>query len=182
MAELPGVIEAIARERRPSLVGYAFLICGSMPHAEQAAQDAIVGILSRAKSGLTVRDAEDRIEARIVKSLVDRARRDPAQKSRGASLTGRIPTRRSEPWMGIHSDVHDAIEELTVAERACVVLRYVDQRSTAQIVALTRLSVTTVDRYMENAISKIETSLEASSQPRDQHAMIRAALRTGVGQ
>ena len=180
MAGLPEVIDVIARERRPSLVGYAFLICGSMPESEQAAQDAIIGVLSRAKGSLTARDAQDLIATRIVKNFLDGDRRDATGKSREAAEVTPNRVRRSEPWMGIHAEIHDALEELTVAERACVVLRHVGQRSTAQIASLTRLSTTTVDRYLENAIDKIETSLEASGQPRDPQAMVRAALRTGA--
>ena len=68
------VMESVVRERRPALVGYAYLMTGSRLEAEDLVQDAIVRTFARGRAKNSVMQAEAYIKRAIANEAINRAR------------------------------------------------------------------------------------------------------------
>ena len=160
VAQWAEVMEQVVRERRPALVGYAFLVCGSRSDAEDITQDAIVRTFARGRAKTSVSQAESYIRRAIVNEAIDRSRRRKvADKNRMLfvvpdSLVGHATKVASDTY------VEDLLNSLAPQERAVVVLKYVDDLTVAQIGATLKLADGTVKRYLSNAASKLRGLIE----------------------
>ena len=155
MAQWAEVMEQVVRERRPALVGYAFLVCGSRADAEDITQDAIVRTFSRGRAKTSVSQAESYIRRAIVNESIDRSRRRKVADSHRTlfvvpdSLVGHATTVTSDAY------VEQLLSTLAPQERAVVVLKYIDDLTVAQIGAALKLADGTVKRYLSNAAVKL---------------------------
>lgn len=71
-----GVLEAVIRERRPALVGYACLFVRDRSAAEDLVQEALVRTFARRRAIDDVHQAEAYVRRAIRTSFLDQARKD----------------------------------------------------------------------------------------------------------
>ncbi len=173
------VMERIVRERRHALVGYAFLVSGSMSEAEEIAQDAIVKTFARGRAKREVETAEAYIKRAIVNETINRARHRKVAAARSAALAAAESEPGHETWVGVHADIHKALAGLSAQERACVVMRYFEDMTVAQIADELRLSAGTVKRYLHNAAEKLRDTLGSTMADPEPRELIRVAVKDG---
>ena len=132
MARWEPLLEQVMRERAPRLLAYAAMLTGDDAEAHDVLQDALVRTFSRGRRFDHVNQAEAYVRRAIPSVVIDRSRkfrpvpRDPADHPHVAA-----PASDRDAVM----DVRSALRELTPRERACVVLRFYDDLTVAQIAA-----------------------------------------------
>lgn len=165
MAWQDEAIAAVAAERGRALVGYAYLFTGSVPAAEDLVQEALVRTFLRARSGTPLRDpvaAEGYVRRTIATMYVDDYRR----RRRWTALVPRLAAtdrdRVGEPADRVdHLDLRAALTALAPRERACVVLRYYEDLTVADIAERLGLETGTVKRYLSQAVARLGHELAA---------------------
>jgi RNA polymerase sigma factor (sigma-70 family) len=158
---LDGLMEA----RYPALLAYAnALTAGDRAVAEDVVQDAIVRAFSKGRGFETVAHAEAYTRRAILSVFLDRTR----TRTRLLRAFSRVAEADSHPS---HDDVVDTSElvrgllrRLSPRERACVVLRYYDDLTVAQVADALGLATGTVKRYLSNATARLG---EVLGQPDD---------------
>jgi RNA polymerase sigma factor (sigma-70 family) len=157
-------MEQVVRERRPALVGYAFLVCGSRADAEDITQEAIVRTFARGRTKTSVAMAESYIRRAIVNETIDRSRRRKVADSRRTLVA--VPDAVAGHAGAVASDTYleYLLGTLAPQERAVVVLKYVDDLTVAQIGAALKLADGTIKRYLSNATTKLRGLIEDDAQ------------------
>jgi len=169
-------MERVVRERRPALVGYAYLMCGSMADAEDIAQDAIVRTFARGRVKTSVSMAEAYIKRAIANEAINRARHRKVADAKQVVLAGSPYTSSHEAGVTMLADVESAMAALTPRERACIVLRYFEDMPVAQIGATLGLNDGTVKRYLFNAADKLRAQLGDDAVPSEPRETSRVEL------
>lgn len=155
MTKWAEVMETVVRERRPALVGYAYLVCGSRSDAEDITQEAIVRTFARGRAKTSVALAEAYIRRAIVNETIDRARRRKVADSRRTVLAMPDAVAGYEGDVASNAYLESLLATLTQQERAVVVLKYIDDLTVAQIAVALKISDGTVKRYLFNASQKL---------------------------
>lgn len=152
------VVAALARERGRALVGYAYLLTGSMRDAEDLVQDALVKTMLRSRSGVELEAAEAYVRRTILTTFVDGHRRlrrwRDALPRLGHEST--VPVPDPVDRVTAQVDVRAALGNLPRRERACVVLRYYDDLPLADIADVLGVSVGAVKRYLSTGTRRLE--------------------------
>lgn len=145
-------LERLAGERGPALVGYAYLLTGDLPAAQDLVQDALVATFSR-RTRDDVEFLEAYVRRAILNSYLNGRRRTQRWGERmhlvAAAETGAGPT--TDAIIADRTDVHTALARLSPRERACVVLRHFDDLTIHDIAARLDLSEGAVKRYLSDA-------------------------------
>lgn len=161
MAQDDEVVAALARDRGRALVGYAYLLTGSMKDAEDLVQDALIKTVVRSRSGLTVDTAEAYVRRAILTTFIDGHRRlrrwRDALPRLGHEST--LPAPDTSDRVTAQLDVRAALATLPRRERACVVLRYYDDLPLADIAATLGVTVGAVKRYLSTGTHRLESLL-----------------------
>lgn len=138
------------RTRRSSLVGYAYLLTVDAGEAEDLLQDALVRTFARRRAFDDVHAAEAYVRAAIRTAFLDGLRRRRTRWD-NAHLLVEVDARRSPDDTAADGlDVRAALLVLPARERACVVLRYVDDLTVPAIAAGLGLSEGAVKRYLSD--------------------------------
>lgn len=163
MAQEDEVVAALARDRGQALVGYAYLLTGSMRDAEDLVQDALVKTVLRARSGLTVEIAEAYVRRAILTTFIDGHRRLRRWRDAVPRLghESTLPVPDTADRVTAQVDVRAALATLPRRERACVVLRYYDDLPLADIAETLGVSVGAVKRYLSTGTRRLEGVLGA---------------------
>ncbi|MDN4483767.1 sigma-70 family RNA polymerase sigma factor [Demequina lignilytica] len=153
-----GVLDTLVRERRSRLVGYAYLLAGDRPTAEDLVHDAIIRTFSRARRLDHVNEAEAYVRRTILTQFLNR--RDHAAMARS-----KLPllVERDAPPADEHAGEHDAVvvalRRLPPRQRACVVLRHVEGLTTAETADRMGVSEGAVKRYLHDALAGMRETL-----------------------
>lgn len=185
--------DLVARRGR-ALTGYAYLLCGDAQQAEDLVQDALVKVFSRlrrppARTGAVrtvdldaaasgraeIASTEGYVRSAILSLYLDGYRRrrrwtgvrhlvatDDAVRGPEAAATARV-------------DVAAALAALTPRQRACVVLRYVEDLTVPQVAAALGSAEGTVKRHLHDAMAAMQGALQASGD----HTTTRSAQPRG---
>jgi RNA polymerase sigma factor (sigma-70 family) len=159
VSQWAAVMEQVVRERRPVLVGYAYLFCGSRSDAEEITQEAIVRTFARGRAKTSVQQAESYIRRAIINEAIDRSRRRKVADNRRVVVSQSEYVASHDSAVAGSADLEAALALLAPRERAVVVLKYVDDLTNAQIGAALGLATGTVKRYLYNAGQKLRESL-----------------------
>lgn len=153
------VMETLVRQRRPALVGYAYLLTGSRAEAEDLVQDAIVRTFARGRAKTSVREAEAYVKRAIANEAVNRARHRMVvrENQTRVAVPDTIPGHAASS--NARADLEAALDTLSPRERAVTVLKYVDDLTIASIAAVLKLNDGTVKRYLANAAVKLRERL-----------------------
>lgn len=153
------VLAEVVRTRRAALVGYACLFTLNRVDGEDVVQEALVRTFARRRTFADARAAEGYVRAAIRTAFLDRARRGRTAASR-AHLFVVEDVRGPEASVVAGVDVAAALRELSPRERACVVARFFDDLSVADVAAELGLSEGAVKRYLSDAVGKLRAVLE----------------------
>ncbi|WP_062318301.1 sigma-70 family RNA polymerase sigma factor [Demequina maris] len=153
-----GVLDTLVRERRSRLVGYAYLLAGDRPTAEDLVHDAIIRTFSRARRLDDVNRAEAYVRRTILTQFLNRRSSQAVARSKQHLLVERDAAPADE-HAGEHDAVVLALRELPSRQRACVVLRHVEQLTTAETAARMGVSEGAVKRYLHDAIAHMRETL-----------------------
>ncbi|WP_062310002.1 sigma-70 family RNA polymerase sigma factor [Demequina rhizosphaerae] len=153
-----GVLDTLVRERRSRLVGYAYLLAGDRPTAEDLVHDAIIRTFSRARRLDDVNRAEAYVRRTILTQFLNRKSAQATARAKQHLLVERDAAPADE-HAGEHDAVVLALRELPARQRACVVLRHVEQLTTAETAAQLGVSEGAVKRYLHDAIAHMRETL-----------------------
>ena len=161
MSRWEPMLERVAHERYPRLVAHAMLLVRSREQAEDLVQDALVATFTGKARFASLAEAEQYVRRAIVSRFMDAARkrgRERAALVRHAARPVVVP----EPAdASIADEVEDALANLPPRERACVVLRHLEDLSVRDTAALLRISEGAVKRYTADGVARLGASLGA---------------------
>lgn len=167
------LLEQVARERYQRLVAHATLVSASPSDAQDLVQESLLAAFSgRARFG-SVEQAEAYVRRAIASRAIDSGRRTTrearllaraaAQTPRAVLDTDRLPS----------ADVVRALAALSPRERACVVLRQMEDLSIAETASALGLSEGAVKRYTSDGLARLNAQLGSTTDVGE-----RVAVRT----
>jgi len=142
------VVEDLVAERGSRLVAYAAMLTSHDRDAEDLFQDALVKCFSRRRAVDNVGDAEGYVRRAMQTLVIDRARSRDVRRRAATRAFDREPD-PADLEAGL--DVRRALRELSPRERVCVVMRYFDDLTIAQIAERLGLAEGTIKRYLSDA-------------------------------
>jgi len=150
------ILDEVMRERAPRLLAYAAMVTGNDAEAHDVLQDALVRSFSKRRQFAHVNAAEAYVRRAIPTVYLDGLRK---RKSRQRSLDRSYEPQAAGPDIDAKVDVQRALTTLSPRERACVVLRYFDDCTVAQVAQHLGLAEGTVKRYLSDATAKLAAQL-----------------------
>jgi RNA polymerase sigma factor (sigma-70 family) len=156
MSAWADTLESLLRERGPALFGYAYVLTGSSDAAEDLLQDALVRAFRSGRGSRDVNTAHAYVKRAITSAFIDSGRRSAAR-PRTVTQAGleRATTPDHAPASAAATDLRAALLTLPPRERACVVLRYLEDLPVASVAAELGLAVGTVKRYLADGVSRL---------------------------
>lgn len=159
------VLEEVVRERWPRLLARAALLVATRADAEDLVQDALVATFASRARLTTVAEAEQYVRRAIVTRSVDRARTVAAERRALERTAARpVPDVELVPE-GLERDVVAALHALSPRQRACVVLRHLEDLSVAETADLLGIGAGAVKRYTSEGAARLQARLGASAGP-----------------
>lgn len=151
---------ALAAQRGPALVGYAFLLTGDLDRAEDLVQEALVKAFSRRASGSDdIEWAEAYVRRAILNTFLDGYRRGRLWRGVRHLLT-EAPSRDDLAAASeVRVDVRVALLKLPPQERACVVLRFYEDLTVPAVAERLGISAGTAKRYLSDGVRRLEALL-----------------------
>jgi len=154
------LLEQVARERYGRLVARAMLYERSRSDAEDLVQDALVSTFSARRSFASVEQAEAYVRRAIASRFVDRARRRGVERTVLTRIGGMAaPVPDDIVVGGLSADLRSALATLQPRQRACVVLRHLDDLSTRDTAHALGLSEGAVKRYLSEGVALLNAAL-----------------------
>lgn len=159
MAQWRQVLDEVVRTRRSSLVGYAYLLTVDAGDAEDLLQEALVRTFARRRDLTDVHAAEAYVRVAIRSAFLDGLRRRRTRWE-NAHLLVEEDTRRSPDETAVDGlDVRAALLTLPARERACVVLRHIDDLTVPAIAVGLGISEGAVKRYVSDGTRALRALL-----------------------
>lgn len=169
-------VTELVESRYQRVVGYAAVVAGDSSMAEDLAQEAIIGAYGSARRFADVDAAEAYVRRSIVNRHIDGTR---ASRRFRAILLGRDfeegTARDAATVAEATTDVQRALAVLTPRERACVVLRHMDQFSTRETAEALNLAEGSVKRYLADGVAKLTAALAVDVAPATEFVRVREA-------
>jgi RNA polymerase sigma factor (sigma-70 family) len=167
------LLEQVARERYQRLVAHATLVSASPSDAQDLVQESLIAAFSgRARFG-SVEQAEAYVRRAIASRAIDAGRR----RTREARLRGRAGAQTPEVVQPDDrlpgAEVVRALAALSPRERACVVLRQMEDLSVVETAAALGLSEGAVKRYTSDGLARLNAQLGSTADAGE-----RIAVRT----
>lgn len=161
MARWQGFYDELAERRYPSLLAYAMAFTGQRATAEDLVQEAMVRTFSSPRRLASVEHAEHYVRRAIASVFVDDKRREQLFRRSHARLADAdvAPDRASA--VDNRDAVTVALAALPPQVRACVVLRYYDDLTVAQIADRLGLALGSVKRYLHDGAEALRGELGA---------------------
>ncbi|MFI2105182.1 sigma-70 family RNA polymerase sigma factor [Isoptericola sp. NPDC019693] len=187
----------LARARGRALVGYAYVLCGDQRLAEDLVQDALVKVFARlrrgsgeARDGSLVHplDGGGTSEAYVRRAILTLFLDEHRRKKRWAAARPLVATddrvRGAASGATARADVAAALGRLAPRERACVVLRYLEDLTVPQVADVLGLAQGTVKRYLADATVTLRDVLrvpddDRAERPDGPTAVITTSTTTG---
>jgi len=172
------VVTELVAERGDALLRYAALLCGDRDDAADLVQEALVKTFGRLRNGFGVESAEAYVRRVILNTHLDGGRR--RIRWRKIAPLEYVPEQRESdaPRVDAKLDLHDELRKLTPRERACLVLRYYDDLTVADIAETLGISGGTVKRYLSDGLAKMAIALADDGTAADRLGPTGAAPRT----
>ncbi|PKQ26282.1 MAG: RNA polymerase subunit sigma-24 [Actinobacteria bacterium HGW-Actinobacteria-4] len=151
------LVESLLRERGPALFGYAYVLTGDKHAADDLVQDALVRTFQRGRGGYSIDQAHVYVKRAMLSAFIDGKRRAKARPElAGVEASGAV---------GDHADavtaqvaLRRAILSLPPRERACIVLRYLDDLPVEGVARELNIAPGTVKRYLSDALARLRES------------------------
>ncbi|MBO0898396.1 sigma-70 family RNA polymerase sigma factor [Cellulomonas sp. zg-ZUI22] len=161
------MLEQLVQERYGALVAYATILTGDRAQAQDVLHDALVSTFSARASFGSVPQAEAYVRRAVASRFVDQARRavrERAAVERSAHVAPATVELQSDV---LDRDVAAALGGLSPQQRACVVLRHLDDLSVAQTARLLGVSEGAVKRYVSDGVATLDALLGTRTVARD---------------
>ena len=166
-ARWESLLEELVRERYTRLVGHAMLVCGSRDDAQDLVQEALIATFSGRARFSSIAQAEQYVRRAVVTRSIDESRRRTSERGAVARLGARpVPPVEIEV-RGLGADVQRALQTHAPRERACVVLRQVEDLSIRDTAAALGLTEGAVKRYTADGTAKLDAALGTTSDHRE---------------
>ncbi|MGY4644780.1 RNA polymerase sigma factor [Cellulomonas sp. URHB0016] len=159
------VLDELVRDRGPGLLRYGYLLTGSADDAQDLVQEAIVRVLTRKPRLRAAATLESYVRRTMLTILIDDSRR--TRRWREVQHLVAAPAVAPDAYTG--ADDRDALDAalatLSPRQRVCVVLRYLEGLSGAEIAATLGISEGAVRRYLSDALDRLGTALGPLAAP-----------------
>ena len=154
------LLEQLVQERYGTLVGWATLLCGSREDAQDLLQDALMATFSSRARFSTLPEAEQYVRRAVATRSIDAARRRGRERAAISTMAGWAePVAPGVEGHHLPADVVRALAGLGPRERACVVLRHLEDLSVRETAGLLGISEGAVKRYTSDAVSQLDSAL-----------------------
>jgi RNA polymerase sigma-70 factor (sigma-E family) len=150
----PEAFRAVYAAQYPSLVRLAYLTTGSLPAAEDVAQEAFVEWYRR---GAQVRDPVPYLRRAVISRCTSWVRRRRLERRHAAARPGVVPP----PGDADSASVRAALTRLTPRQRAAVFLRYYLDLPEADIADALACRPGTVKSLLHRALAALKEDLDA---------------------
>ncbi len=160
-------LDQLVRERGPALFGYAYVLTGNSADAEDLVQTALVRTFRTGRASQGIDSTHAYVKRAITTAFIDGGRRANARPQRAPGDVGDPELTFSAPSRPDHADAvatsvdfHAAILNLPPRERACIVLRYLEDKPVGAIAAELGIATGTVKRYLSDAVATLRASAD----------------------
>jgi RNA polymerase sigma factor (sigma-70 family) len=158
MADWEHAFNELLAARGSALRSYAYLLTGETAAAGDLVQDALLRVFSRLRVGGDVEQLEGYVRRAMLNQYVDGRRRDKLWR-RNQHLLVELPPPPNDERMLLADEVRQALATLSPKQRACVVLRYYEDRTVFDIGEQLGCAEGTVKRHLADARAKLATQL-----------------------
>jgi len=166
------MLDRVVRERYPRLLAHATLLTGDRADAQDVLQDALVATFSGRARFATLAEAEAYVRRAVTTRYIDLVRRRDSER-RALRVVG---SRRTAPVelqpVGVARELVDALAALSPRQRACVVLRHVEDLSLRQTAEALGLSEGAVKRYTADGLAALNALLGTTADD-DERVVVR---------
>lgn len=170
MSQWSRALDELVRERGPALFGYAYVLTGNAADAEDLVQTALVRTFRTSKAASGLDQTHAYVKRAITTAFIDARRGAAARPQRAGGGAGDVDA--PDAWRQGHApaspdhalavatsvDFHAAILALPPRERACVVLRYLEDKPVGAIAAELGLATGSVKRYLHDATATLRVT------------------------
>lgn len=175
------LLEQLVHERYGMLVGWATLVCGSREDAQDLLQDALMATFSSRARFTTLPEAEQYVRRAVATRSIDAARRRGRERTAFATIAGHAPA----PAPGVEghhlpADVVRALAGLAPRERACVVLRHLEDLSVRETAGLLGISEGAVKRYTSDGVAQLDATLGGVTATPSESMTVQPVRRGGA--
>ena len=158
MSDWASMLDRLVRDRGPALFGYAYVLTGDRDSAEDLLQDALVRTFRSGRALGDINTAHAYVKRAIATAFIDGGRRARTRpRSAGIDVHDR-PAIAAVPdpagAVGDALDLRAALLTLPPRERACVVLRYLEDMTVAGVAGALGLAEGTVKRYLADGVAR----------------------------
>lgn len=153
-------LDVMVRERRSALVAYACLFVTDRRDAEDLVHDAIVRTFARPRGVPDVASAEGYVRQAIRTAFLDQERARRTWRRRMHLFPDPATAPSAEDAASVSADLRAGLAVLPPRERACVVLRYVDDLPVREIAASLGIGEGTVKRYLHDGTRTLRARLD----------------------
>lgn len=159
MSRWQPLLERVARERYPRLVAHAMLLVRSRTEAEDLVQEALISAFTAKARFASLAEAEQYVRRAIVSRFMDSTRKKGRERAAIERHAARPTTFQPDAAQDLPGEVEAALAQLPPRERACVVLRHVEDLSVRDTAHLLRLSEGAVKRYTSDGVAALGAAL-----------------------
>ena len=153
------LLTQLVQERWGRLVGHAMLVATSRDEAQDLVQEALISTFGSRARFSTIAEAEQYVRRAVVSRSVDEHRRRARERVAVERLAGHPEQVAEIVAHGLGADVVRALSGLSPRERACVVLRLVEDLSVRDTASALRLSEGAVKRYTADGLRRLDAAL-----------------------
>jgi RNA polymerase sigma-70 factor (sigma-E family) len=151
--------DRLFRDEHVGLLRFAYLLCGDHHRAEDAVAEALARTWPRWRDG-AVDDPRAYVRRAVVNELRGRARRALVRRRHDDRRVVEPAGPRLEHDAVERDLVLDALQRLSLRQRAAVVLRFYEDRSEQETADLLGISPGTVKTHVHRALEQLRTLLE----------------------
>lgn len=158
------VLDELVRDRYPALVARARMLVRDPVAAQDLVQDALVATFAGRSRLTSVPAAEQYVRRALASRFVDGLRRRGRERTaveRLAALPFETAPDPADAPTGLADEVEAALATLAPRERACVVLRHLDDLSVRETAETLGLSEGAVKRYTSDGVRTLCVLLDA---------------------
>ena len=159
-----GVVTRLVAQRGDALTRYAYLVSGSQDDASDLVQDALVKTFGRLRNGFTIASAEAYVRRAILNTYLDEGRRRSLWRRTAHLQVAPDVAEATDAATDAAVDLRHQLMRLTPRERACVVLRYYEDLTVADIADELQISQGAVKRYLSDGLAKMAVSLTSETE------------------
>ena len=177
-----GVVTRLVAQRGDALTRYAYLVSGSQDDASDLVQDALVKTFGRLRNGFTIASAEAYVRRAILNTYLDEGRRRSLWRRTAHLQVAPDVAEATDAATDAAVDLRHQLMRLTPRERACVVLRYYEDLTVADIADELQISEGAVKRYLSDGLAKMAVSLTSETERslRDESKTTTTTTTTGA--